>query len=94
MAWRDIVFGKALQVLHKLFLLLIRVSVDLFNYLSARIFKPECHLTVVIPSFLHEAAGAWLFRQYGRWGVKGLISDEADEAMIVLPSSRKYTMIL
>ncbi|PUU82732.1 hypothetical protein B9Z19DRAFT_1120321 [Tuber borchii] len=57
-------------------------------HLSSRPFAPDCHLRVVIPSFLHEAAAEWLLCQYGRWGVTGLINDVADEAMIVAPSAR------
>ena len=70
----------------KLYPLLFQVSVH-FSVLGH-------HLRVVIPSFLHEAASAWLIRQYGNWRVAGLINNVADEAMIVAPSPSKYRMLL
>ena len=46
-----------------------------------------------MPTFLHEAAGSWLIRQYGNWRVAGHIDDVANEAMIMPPSPREYKMV-
>ncbi|RPA98358.1 hypothetical protein L873DRAFT_1039310 [Choiromyces venosus 120613-1] len=46
-----------------------------------------------MPSYLHEAAGAWLGRQYGRWRSSGLIDDDADEAMEMFSSPRVTNFI-
>ncbi|RPA98355.1 hypothetical protein L873DRAFT_1039087 [Choiromyces venosus 120613-1] len=54
---------------------------------------PDRHLRVVMPSYLHEAAGGWLVRQHGRWRARGLIDDAADEAIVMLPSPRVTNFI-
>ena len=62
----------------KLYPLLFQVSVH-FSVLGH-------HLRVVIPSFLHETADSWLFQQYSRLRVKGLIKNAPDEAIAMPPS--------
>ncbi|CUS12258.1 unnamed protein product [Tuber aestivum] len=46
------------------------------------------HLLVVMPSLLHEAAGAWLIEQYTRWRGANLISSEASRAIMKPVSPR------
>ncbi|KAG0128494.1 hypothetical protein HOY82DRAFT_522314 [Tuber indicum] len=46
------------------------------------------HLMVVMPSLLHEAAGAWLIEQCIRWSVANLISSEASRAIMKPMSPR------
>ncbi|KAG0129605.1 hypothetical protein HOY82DRAFT_651845 [Tuber indicum] len=73
--------------------LLLEGLFDPKNHFEERGFRvhfsaPDHHLRVVMPSYLHEAAGGWLGRQYGWWRTSGLIDDDADEAMDMLPSPR------
>ncbi|KAG0136708.1 hypothetical protein HOY82DRAFT_589391 [Tuber indicum] len=51
---------------------------------------PDHYLRVVIPSYLHEAAGSWLVEQYSEWRVDGLINATAARS-IIMPVSPRVT---